>query len=226
MRGSKPTRWLRYRYEAGMRRLARAALGVGDLDTDGVLFLEQVGLAAPGRVQYQPSGYSWLWRGLRGLPITSEDVFLDYGCGKGRVVIQAAQRYPFGRVIGVDISEDLVRVARENLARARPRLKTTEVDLLVADAETWPLPDEVTYIYMYRPFKGELFKTVMRRVVESLERRPRRLTLVYAYPEQDELVLATARFRRIRTSRGLDKRPHHSVNVYVSTAADSVSGRG
>jgi 16S rRNA G966 N2-methylase RsmD len=214
------------RYQAAMRRLARAALGAGDLDTDDWVFLDDIGLDAPGRVHYQPSGYSWLWRGLRGQRITQRDVFLDYGCGKGRVVIQAAQRYPFGKVIGVDISEDLVRVARENLERARGRLKTQAVELVVADAETWPLPDEVTHVYMYRPFKGDLFARVMERVIESLDRRPRQLTLIYAYPEQDDVVLASGRFRRVRTSRGLDKRPHHSVNVYVSVPDAQLSGAG
>jgi SAM-dependent methyltransferase len=210
------SRRARHRYWAGLRGVAKRALGVGDLDTEGVVFLEEFGLAAAGRVQYQPSGYSWLWRGLRGMKIGPGDVFLDYGCGKGRVVVQAAARYRFRKVIGVEISEQLMRIARENVERARPRLRAREVELVVADAETWPLPDEVTHVYIYRSFKGELFETVMGRVTESLRRNPRRLTLIYAYPEQDDVVIGTGCFRRIRASRGVDKRPHHSVNVYVS----------
>jgi SAM-dependent methyltransferase len=212
---------VRHRYWAGLRTVAKRVLGVGDIDTEGTVFLEELGLAAPGRVQYQPSGYTWLWRGLRGMKIRSDDVFLDYGCGKGRVVVQAAARYGFRKVIGVDISAELVSIARENVARARPRLRAREVELVVADAETWPLPDEVTHVYIYRSFKGELFEAVMGRVTESLRRNPRPLTLVYAYPEQDDVVLGTGCFRRVRTSRGVDKRPHHSVNVYVSQLPQS-----
>src|SRR5882672_929842 len=45
-------------------------------------------------------------------------VFVDYGCGKGRVLVLAAER-PFLRVEGVELSDDMHRVAVRNVARAR-----------------------------------------------------------------------------------------------------------
>ncbi len=193
---------------------AGALFGVKEADTEGLVLLEEFGLAAPGRVQYQPSGDTWLWRALRGLPVTREDVFLDYGSGKGKVVLQAALRYSFSKVIGVDISEELTSIARSNVERLRSRFRAAEVELVVADAAEWPLPDEVTYVYMYRPFKEALFETVLERVNESLRRNPRKLTLAYAYPEQEDVVLRNG-FTRIRKSRGPNKIPQYTVGVYV-----------
>ena len=72
----------------------------------------------------------------------------------------------------------------------------------------------MTYVYMYRPFKEALFETVLERVDESLRRSPRKLTLVYVYPEQEDVVLRYG-FTRIRKSRGPNKIPQYTVSVYV-----------
>jgi len=39
--------------------------------------------------------------------------FIDFGCGKGRAMLLAAER-PFRRLIGIDFSHELLMVARRN----------------------------------------------------------------------------------------------------------------
>src|SRR5882724_11277495 len=52
--------------------------------------------------------------------------FLDVGAGKGRALLLAAE-LPFRKVIGVELSEDLARVAQKNITiwkrLAHPRAK-------------------------------------------------------------------------------------------------------
>jgi Methyltransferase domain len=148
------------------------------------------------------SGYTFLPRGLWGRKVGSGDVLLDYGSGRGRVLLQAARFYRFGRVIGVDLDESESEVAKANLKVIERRMRCPRVDIVVADATVWQVPDEVTYIYMFNPFWGETFRTVLERIVESLERRPRPLTLIYAYPTCASDILSTGRFERVRTSVG------------------------
>ena len=69
--------------------------------TTGVVQLEELGVAGRDRTEYQPLEWRALERVLKGFDIGSEDVFIDFGAGMGRVVLQAAER-PFGRVLGVD----------------------------------------------------------------------------------------------------------------------------
>src|SRR4051794_23925092 len=69
----------------------------------------------PDRNLYVPSAWHVLPRALRYVGVSDRDTFADFGCGKGRIVQQAAKR-PFRRVIGVEISPALVEVARSNLA--------------------------------------------------------------------------------------------------------------
>jgi SAM-dependent methyltransferase len=108
------------------------------------------------------------------------EVFLDYGSGKGRAVLAAA-RHPFKRVLGVELLEPLNDVARANLAAAKPRLRAP-VELLTADAETFDVPDDVTVVYLYNPFLGEVLPAVQEKIASSLSRTPRTLRVYYACP--------------------------------------------
>lgn len=178
--------------------------------------LDELGVAAPERVQYQPSRYTALWRAMRGVDVTRDDTFLDYGCGKGRVLLQAAKGYPFGRVIGVEISAQLAEIARQNVDRVKGKLKVADVEVVVADATSWAVPDDVTYIFMYRPLTGKSFETVIERIGESLDRRPRRLTLMYVYPEQERVILDTGRFVRTRSIGSAERTERRRLCIYVS----------
>jgi hypothetical protein len=169
----------------------------------------------PDRGIYQPSGWGYLRRGLRKSEVTPEDVFVDFGSGKGRVLCQAA-RYPFGRVIGVEISPALTRVARLNLDRNRRRFACRQVELVTADVADYEIPDDVTYAYLFHPFAGDTFEVLIDRLVESIERWPRRLTIIYACPGLESYILASGHFHRARTSRGgFGDFLYRRVSVYV-----------
>ena len=208
-------------FAAVWRPLQRRVWGMlvnrGGLDISGFVSAEAAGDIAHEREFYVPSWYSAIPRAFRALEVDREDVFVDYGSGKGLVVIQAALRHPFREVIGVEISAELTRIARANVELAHDGFRAREVRLVVADATAWSLPDDVTYIYMYNPFTGETFQTVLDRIVDSLDRRPRKLTLIYLNPKEDEVIRRSGRFELGRISRGL--RPDlemHRIHFYAS----------
>jgi cyclopropane fatty-acyl-phospholipid synthase-like methyltransferase len=126
------------------------------------------------------------WRVIRTLfrvnALSPDDVLLDYGCGKGRVALWVASKFPVRRVIGVDLDPELVAVARANLARwARP-LRCRDVAFECVDARDFDVPDDVTVVYMFNPFMGEVFAQVVAKIQESLGRRPRSFRVIYFYP--------------------------------------------
>ncbi len=150
------------------------------LDTAGPDFDELD--ASDERRGYVPTD----WRVLRKLfppgSVGPDDVLLEYGSGKGRVALWVASRFPVKRIIGVEIDPDLTVAAQGNLGRWRGRRRCGDVDFVCADARRYDVPDDVTVVYMFNPFMGEVFGDVVDRVTGSLHRKPRRLRLVYFYP--------------------------------------------
>jgi SAM-dependent methyltransferase len=148
------------------------------VDTEEIVPLEALGLADRDRVSYTPSDWFTVRSALKALTVRPDDVFIDYGCGKGRVVLMAA-RYPFKRVIGVDISGALISIAEQNVTKNADRLRCKDIALVKATAEDYEVPDDVTIAYFYKPFTGETFAKVVEQLVASLERRPRQLQVVF-----------------------------------------------
>jgi SAM-dependent methyltransferase len=140
-------------------------------------------------------------RALRYLGVSDRDTFVDFGCGKGRVVHQAARRR-FQRVIGVEVSPALAEIARSGLAARSRQHRCGSVDIVVCDVTQYRIPEDLTIGYLFHPFSGETFDTVVRNIVGSIDRRPRRVRLIYVNPVFGGEILATGRFRLVKWLRG------------------------
>ena len=139
-------------------RLQRSATRVLDRGLDTAGSAGEPEHDHPDRIHYVPSAWHVLPRALRYIGVSDRDVFVDFGCGKGRVVHQAARR-PFRRVVGVEISPVLAEVARSGLAARRHQHRCRDVEIVVADVTAFRVPDDLTVGFFYRPFMGETFET-------------------------------------------------------------------
>jgi len=150
---------------------------------------------------YRPTSWLMLHRLFGRLEIAEDDVLVDIGSGMGRVVLMAA-RHPFKRVIGIERAADLTQIARDNLAAGRHRLRCADIELLTVDALEWEVPDDLTVVYLYCPFPDEVLGPVLAKLIESLDRRPRSLRLLYNFSttKNREIVMATGRARRVALS--------------------------
>jgi SAM-dependent methyltransferase len=191
------------------------------IETAAIVRLHELGLAAGNREDYHPTPWLALKRVLSEDEVTDQDVFIDFGCGKGRVLFQAAM-YPFRRVIGVEISAELAKIARSNIERSLPKLRCQDVEVIIQDVVNYEVPDDVTFAYFFDPFHGEIFTAVLEKLLDSLQRRPRELTIIYLDPFEEQALL-NAGARLVKTTRGL--RPtktwaqENSIRVYKLGAA-------
>jgi SAM-dependent methyltransferase len=146
-----------------------------------------------------PTGWIALWGIFRDLDVGRDDVFVDLGCAKGRVVYMAARR-PFKRVIGIERHERLSRTARANIERVGHRLACREVVIHTLDVRDWEIPDDLTVAYFFVPFEREVLEQVSANLSASLQRRPRRLRLLCLVPLPEELQALQPRWQieRIR----------------------------
>jgi SAM-dependent methyltransferase len=133
---------------------------------------------------YVPTDYRSFQKVLRSLDIRpGEGVFLDFGSGLGRAVVMAA-KWPFRKVIGVEIAHQLNEVARENIRSALPRLKCRDIEIITAEATQFAIPTDVTLIYFFNPFCGDVLARVLSNILESHRHQPRAIELICKIPAQ------------------------------------------
>jgi 16S rRNA G966 N2-methylase RsmD len=167
---------------------------------------DELGIAGAELVHYRPANWRTLRRTLKRREIRPDDAFLDLGSGKGRMVLEAA-RFPFRRVIGVELSEQLHHVACENIALTRQRLRCEEIDLVRADALDYEIPDDVTVMFLNDPFRGSVFAAVARNMIASADKRPRKMRVIYQNPVEEDFLLGTGRFRPLRSVAHAQRSP-------------------
>jgi SAM-dependent methyltransferase len=153
------------------------------LDTEGELSREALGIEDEEYGYYVPSSWIAVPLALRWRTPTGDDVLLDVGSGKGRVALQAA-RYPFRRIIGLELVPELVEAARKNLSRSRHRLRCHDVTFVAGNIRDFTIPDDVTIAYCCDPFRGSTFAIFVERLVELVDRRGSPVLLIYCHPQE------------------------------------------
>jgi SAM-dependent methyltransferase len=128
---------------------------------------------SPSRVlAYSPTPWTVALTVFASITIDEDDVLVDYGCGRGRMLVLAL-RQRFRRVVGIEIVPALAASARRNLRRYPDRW-----DVMEADAAAVPLPHDATVVYLFNPFGDDVLPLVLGRIRESLARDPRRLRVL------------------------------------------------
>lgn len=152
------------------------------IESTDIISPTELDLQHPDMRGYIPTDYldfEYIARYLR--PKSENEVLLDYGCGLGRVILLAS-RFPFRRIIGIELAPTLVARARRNIESFSGQRACSDIQVLLADASTYPLPDDVTAIYFNNPFSGVVLANVVTNIQGSLERRPRSLRLLCNLP--------------------------------------------
>lgn len=161
------------------------------INTSEIVEPRRLGINNPECNWYVPISYPSFKSVMKHIEIErGQDVFIDFGAGKGRAVVLAST-FPFKRVIGVELVPELAAMARENLRRASKRLRCQQVEIVTADAPEYSLPDDTTIIHFFNPFEGEILSRVAHNIKASLLKSPRRLTIVWGRePRKFERVLS------------------------------------
>ena len=134
--------------------------------------------------------------------VAEEDIarmsFVDYGAGKGRIMLLASQ-YPFTQVGGIEFAEELHDNATMNIAQfPRSRMKCRDVECALDDVVNIKPLDEAAVHYFFNPFGPEIFAEVLRGIVASYHARPRRLYVILIDMDAAELMHRTGVFQEVK----------------------------
>jgi SAM-dependent methyltransferase len=106
--------------------------------------------------------------------IPSATSFVDLGCGKGRILIVAAE-LGFEHIIGIEFAPTLVTIAERNLQR----LHITNAEILCGDASKYKFPDITFVAYLYNPFGPQILTGVIKNLRIA---RARTKFVIYNHP--------------------------------------------
>lgn len=134
-------------------------------------------------VRYQPSPQRAATEAIHSLEIDhAQFSFLDFGAGKGRVLVIAAE-LPFKAVIGIELSRELCEVATKNIAKIDAlKRAAARIECANADVTSYPFPDTPLVCYFYNPFDRVIMGKVVDRLVDSLQKTPREMLIIYLHP--------------------------------------------
>ncbi|MBK1674847.1 hypothetical protein CKO35_16445 [Ectothiorhodospira shaposhnikovii] len=169
--------------------------------TSGFLELNKALVSSKNRdfgVRYQPTSARHFECMMSRLDVDLRDyTFVDFGCGKGRVLLMAAH-YPFAGIIGVEFSRVLYQQALDNVAHyglGHPEFPHVQVKW--TDAAEFSLPDTPLVLYFFDPFRGQVMAQVLDNIRASFVRLPRPIHLIYYAPVHAQMVEALGIFRRL-----------------------------
>jgi len=173
------------------------------VDTAGRINQVELKINSPNQlhaVAYGGSDPKFFRDAISSLPIGNKHfVFIDFGSGKGRAVLMAME-FPFKKIVGVEFSEELHKIAQNNIRRFHMNtLKCTDAEPLCMDVVDYILPDDCLVCYFCNPFDETLMAQMMERIQESFLRNQREIFIVYYNPKEAHVIDQLDCFSKTRT---------------------------
>jgi len=141
----------------------------------------------PDSHSYASCAYTVIRRILDRLEMKERDVFMDIGCGKGRVVCCAARRH-IRKAVAVEIHPELCAIARHNSGRLRGAKAPVEIVEAPAQAQVVDY-SEGTLFFINRSFGPETLTMVLEQIRATLSTHPRIIKFVYVNDQSESHVL-------------------------------------
>jgi SAM-dependent methyltransferase len=137
-------------------------------------------------------------RGLfRMLDIGADRVLVDFGSGKGRVLMVAA---PFGfrSLRGVEFSAGLCEVARRNIERYRRKARIEAgFEVIHSDASEYAVRPDEDVFFLFNPFDNHVLERVLDNIAASYKTRPRPMLLIYRRPVHQAAIMERTAFVKL-----------------------------
>ena len=201
-------------------KLFDRSLGIQSRD---IISLRELGLEHEERRGHYPTSVDD-FRRMAGFlrPRNADEVLLDYGSGLGRFVILAATM-PFARIIGVELSPLLAEGARSNISSCERSLLCKDIEIIIADATGYDVPDDVTTIYFNYPFAGAILESVLGRIVASYKEKPRPLRIVCNLPQESAFFNMMQKADQFLLDKQLDLGAHRRCCVFSIKKSQLIS---
>lgn len=134
------------------------------------------------------------------LNINEGDKLLDVGSGKGYAMYMFSS-LPFERIDGVELSERLAELSKENLGKIFPQ-EQNRFKIFCENALSFEHLDDYNYIFMYNPFPRDVVGQFVDKLSESAKNRDNKLTVIYQNPQRGALFEQSGAFKTVLMTDG------------------------
>lgn len=116
---------------------------------------------------YQGAAYFVLFEIFKEIaPKTNHFNFVDIGCGKGRPIF-VAESFGYKNLIGLDLDEELITIARSNQKKCLLKNKLSHVAFVCINALQYDYTNLPTVYFMFNPFNKEILSEVLKRILSA-----------------------------------------------------------
>lgn len=139
-------------------------------------------------VQYEPTR-AWLFSEIMAqIKVDfSNFSFVDFGSGKGRVLLLAS-KFPFKKIIGLEASPELCQYAQNNVDRFRANdQRCKNITSVCINVQDFQIPQSDTILYFYNPFDGYILKPILQHIEDHCRKNLFRVIIIYTNPVHLEL---------------------------------------
>ena len=118
----------------------------------------------------ESTNYIWLDRMFKAVPLEEDDVFLDIGCGEGRVLTYLYLRGFRGPMTGIELDEDNAKIAAQRTRTCK------NIEILCKNVlECADTIGQATAVYLFNPFT----EPVMEQFIGLMEKVCKQPVVVY-----------------------------------------------
>src|ERR1700683_5474937 len=147
---------------------------------------------------YQPTEPALFREMMASLPIAVDEfTFVDIGSGKGRTLLMASE-HPFSKIVGVEWSAELHRVAEENIrAYKSATQRCSQIEAVCADACEFAFPGGPLMLCLFNPLPVEGMRRMVANLEKSLAENPRIVWVLYHNPLLEHVIGERAGFVKV-----------------------------
>ncbi|WP_192600204.1 class I SAM-dependent methyltransferase [Sporosarcina limicola] len=157
--------------------------------------------------RYEATPYAALEELFQDYEVKKADVFVDFGCGKGRLSFYIHNRFHVS-VTGIEMSGQLYQEALENQASYMQKAKRAggSVRFECGLAEEYEVEPGDNRFYFFNPFSIQIFMKVIDTILLSVEMQKRSVDVILYYPTDDysEFLETSTPFVRLKEVRILE----------------------
>lgn len=136
--------------------------------------------------RYEPTPYEALDELFQHYELPARPVFVDIGCGKGRVPIYIHQKFGI-ETKGIEMDPKFFAAAvynKEQYFSKHPN-RGHDITFYPCIAEEYEVSSADNVFFFFNPFSVHIFRKVLNRILQSKELANREIHLIFFYPSPE-----------------------------------------